>query len=107
MKKTRVTVATNNGFKEVDGYKVDVIYKGIPYDIAVNRQWNDPTRWMLTELNTGLSIAVLYKTRKDAVDCINIECMEHIDRLARTERYKIAQKAMADYKEIRNIKANR
>ena len=107
MKKISVTIATNNGFKDVEGYKVDVVYKGLPYEIAVHRQFNDHTRWQLTDLNTGFSVAVLFKTRKDAVDCITVGIMEAIVREMNKDYYKIAQKAMTDYKQLRDSKANR
>lgn len=107
MKKINITVATSNGFKDTEGYKVDVVYKGRPYDIAVNRQWNDPTRWMLTDINSGLSIATLFKTRKQAVECITVGVMESLVRTMDKDYYEIAKSAMADYKILKKSKRDR
>lgn len=102
MKKITVLTRTigNQGkinYKPVDGYKVEVNFKGKDYGIAVHK--NDNGKWSLTCLSTGMKMSDYYDTRQQAIDSITVEYMTKVEECFKTkDKMKTAVKELTDYK---------
>ncbi len=96
MNKINLTIKTKSGYREVEGYKVDIVYKGKPIDnVAVRKDGNE---WVLNCMATGQWFGGRFRTRKEAIEAITVELME--DYLACLERKdtKLAIDRLNDYK---------